>query len=128
MNKRGMPNVQSMSGQSITTSAVSAVLFTANVQGYERLAFRIAPVSQNLTALSIQAKIGAADSNYVTLFSAAGDFTSPAGLVKDASGDLTKLAAASTGWCVLDVSGLTEIRVNVTAAGAGTCGYSYSIN
>ena len=59
------------------------------------------------------------DSNYLTLLSAAADYTSPAGIVVDASGDLTVLGAGATGWLILDVLGFTKIRLQASANVAG---------
>ena len=57
------------------------------------------------------------DSAFVTLFSAAGDFTSPAGLVIDASGDLT-IQAVGTGWLVLNTRPLYAVRVQCSSGNA----------
>jgi len=60
------------------------------------------------------------DSNYVTLLSAAADYTSPAGIVVDASGDLTVLGAGATGWLILDALGFTKIKLQASSAAGGT--------
>lgn len=58
---------------------------------------------------------------YVTLLSVAADYTSPAGIVVDASGDLTTLAGGATGWLILDVLGFEKIKFQASAAvGAST--------
>lgn len=57
------------------------------------------------------------DATEITLYSAAADFTSPAGLIIDASGDLTTTAAAGTGWFVMDVIGLWDITIQASANG-----------
>src|SRR3990167_9022840 len=62
----------------------------------------ILPTVQALDAFIIQVKLHPDDA-YLTMFSAAGDYTTPAGLMEDASGDLTGLAAAATGWFIMDV-------------------------
>ena len=60
------------------------------------------------------------DGAFILMFSAAGDFTSPAGLVVDASGDLTTLAAGATGFLVLDVLALYAIKLEASAAVGAT--------
>lgn len=54
--------------------------------------------------------------SFQVLYDAAGDYTSPAGLVIGASGDLTAQAAATTGWLFLDVSPLYAVKLVGSAA------------
>lgn len=65
-------------------------------------------------AFQIQASVDGG-SNFETLFSAASDYTSPKGILVGASGNLTVLAADATGWFILDVGGLDQIRVQASA-------------
>jgi hypothetical protein len=60
------------------------------------------------------------DGDYVTLLSAGADFTSPAGIVVDASGDLTVLASAGTGWLILDCLAFSKIKLVASSAVGGT--------
>lgn len=53
--------------------------------------------------------------NFETAFSVAGDYTSPSGILVGASGDLTVLAAAATGWYILDCGGLMQVRNQASA-------------
>ncbi len=53
--------------------------------------------------------------NFDTLYSASGDYTSPSGLLIGCSGDLTILAADAVGWFILDVKGIHSIRVQASA-------------
>jgi len=57
--------------------------------------------------------------HFVTLLSVAADYTSPAGIVVDASGDLTILGAGATGWLILDVLGFNRIKLQASANVAG---------
>lgn len=85
-----------------------------------RMVFEVKNEGANaLDAFRVSAKFHK-DGNYVLLFSVAGDFTSPAGLVVDASGDLTTLAAGTTGWLVLDVLGLYKIKIEASSAVGAT--------
>lgn len=59
------------------------------------------------------------DGPWITLYSAAADFTSPAGLVVAASGDLTTLAYQATGWLLLNVLPLYSVRFQAASAMAG---------
>lgn len=65
---------------------------------------------QALDAFIVQGRMSPSDA-YQTLYSAAGDFTSPTGAVIDASGDLTTLAAGSSGWLMLNTLGLHSIKI-----------------
>lgn len=60
-----------------------------------------------------------------TLYSLPTDYTSPRGLVAGASGDLTTLAAAASGWLLLDVKGFYEI--SIYASSANPAGSSVSL-
>lgn len=57
--------------------------------------------------------------NYVNLLAVTADYTTPAGIVVDASGDLTVLGAGATGWLILDVLGFNKIRLQASANVAG---------
>lgn len=85
-------------------------LLQVNVAGYEKLTVSVDVTGQALDQFVIKGR-NHGNGSLMTLFSAAGDFTSPAGIVVDASGDLTTQAAASSGWVVLDVSGWDKIEV-----------------
>lgn len=87
----------------------NTTLLDLDVSGLERLAVQLAVTGQALDAFLVQAT--PPDGTLATYFSAAADFTSPAGLIIDASGDLTVLAAAATGWFVMDVRGLSKVKI-----------------
>jgi hypothetical protein len=55
-----------------------------------------------------------------TLYSAAGSFTAPTGLLTVCSGDLTAQAAATTGSFIMDVGGYHQ--VNIYAASSNVAG------
>jgi hypothetical protein len=83
--------------------------------GLERIFVQFSVTTQALDAFLIQAK-ASADATLTTLYSAAADFTAPTGLLVGASGDLTTTAAAASGWFILDVRGLFEVKVLASAA------------
>ncbi len=56
------------------------------------------------------------DQDYLTLFNASGDFTSPAGILVGASGDLTALGAGATGWFIIDTGGIKSLKVQAARA------------
>jgi hypothetical protein len=56
------------------------------------------------------------DDDYQTLYSNPPHYTTPAGLVVDASGDLTALGAGASGWLLLNVLPLYSIRILASAA------------
>ncbi len=99
----------------------NTTLLDLDVKDLERIFVQIAPTVQAFDAfvIQIQPHTGGA---YSTIASAAADFTSPTGLVVGASGDLTTLAAAATGWFILDVRGLARVKIlaSANAAGAAT--------
>lgn len=50
-----------------------------------------------------------------TLYSTAGDYTSPTGILVGTSGDLTILAADAIGWFMLDCSSINVLRIQASA-------------
>lgn len=88
----------------------NTTLLDLNVEHISALGIDIAVTGQDLDAFVVQGKMGR-DSAYQTLYSAAADFTSPAGAVIDASGDLTVLAAAASGWLMLNTLGLAAVKI-----------------
>lgn len=96
-------------------AAGTTTLCTFDVNFVERLCVEIGVATQALDAFAIQARLHSGGS-FITLFSAAGDFTSPAGILTGASGDLTTLAAGATGWFILDCLGFDQVRLTASAA------------
>lgn len=104
-----MSNVAPINSRT-ATSVDEALLQIANAKippGVTRVAVVIS-VSNDVAMdqFEVRGKVGDTE---ITLASAGADFTSPAGIVVDASGDLTALAANTTGWVLLDVRGLTDL-------------------
>ena len=93
----------------------STTLLEIGVAGLDTISAEFKPTVQAFDAFAIQAKFHAGG-DFVTLYSSAGSFTTPAGLLIGASGDLTTLGAGATGWFVLDVRGLYAVRVTASAA------------
>ena len=69
----------------------------------------IAVTGQDLDTFVVQGRMHQDDS-YQTLYSAAGSYTTPTGLIVGASGDLTTLAAAANGWLLLNVLPLYSVK------------------
>lgn len=90
-------------------------LMNIPVRGLSRIFVQLAVTTQALDAFLIKGK-ASPDATAVTIFSQATDFTSPAGLMVDASGDLTALAASGSGWFAMDVSGLESVEILASAA------------
>lgn len=94
----------------------NTTLLTLRVFGLERIFVQVTPSDNNFDAFSIAAR-SCPDAGSSTLYSTSGAFTSPAGLIVAASGDLTALAAAATGWFIMDVRGLWEVTIAASATG-----------
>lgn len=71
-----------------------------------------------LDAFIVQGKM-TPDDTYQTILAAAADYTAPAGIVIDASGDLTVLASGASGWLLLNVLSFYSIRILTSANVAG---------
>ena len=115
-------------GNVLASNVAVSVAATGNTEildiitnGISELGIEIAVTVQALDAFIVQGRMSP-NGTYQTLYSAAGDFTTPAGLVIDASGDLTVQAAASSGWLLLNVAPLYSVKIlaSANAAGAAT--------
>ena len=84
-------------------------LLDVNTANVERLAVEAVVTGQALDAFVITGKIHP-DSTAVTLKSAAGDYTSPTGVLLLASGDLT-VQPVGTGWFLMDVRPFSSVQV-----------------
>jgi len=102
-------------GPTTVAAAGNTTLATIDVTGRDRLSVEIAVATQALDAFLIQGRTHASAS-YQTLYSSANDFNNPIGLLVGTSGDLTSIAAAATGWFVLDARGLESIKLLGSAA------------
>jgi hypothetical protein len=95
-----------------------------SVVGCDRLTAEILVAGQALDAFIVKGKC-TRDGADITLFSIATDYTTPAGIVIDASGDLTS-QAVGTGWLVLDVRGFYDISLH--ASSGNVAGSTVSIH
>ena len=86
--------------------------------GMDRIFVTVGVATNALAGFNIQAQ-ATADGPAQTLYSTAGNFTTPSGLLVGASGDLTTLAAGATGWFIMQVSGLAYVIVNATSGNVG---------
>lgn len=113
-----MAQTMEVTGRALSASNVgvtvaqsgNTTLLEVPVEQLSALGVSISVTGQDLDAFVIQGRMSRDDA-YQTLYSAAGDFTSPAGAVIDASGDLTVLAAAASGWVMINTLGLYSVKV-----------------
>jgi len=111
--------IDSNSGNIAIPAAGNTDIIELDVSQLARLALEIRNAgAQAFDALLVLGKFHP-DGAYVTLLSAAGDFTTPAGIVVDASGDLTVLGAGATGWLILDVLAMQKVKLQASANVAG---------
>jgi hypothetical protein len=81
--------------------------------------------SNPFTGLSIIANTG---NDTITIQSAGTDFTSPGGVMVDASGDLTTLGSGTSGWFVMDCLGIDGLDIHAESDLGTTCDFSWSGN
>ena len=90
----------------------NTVLLELPVRGLSQAFIRFAVADQALDAFIVE---GRADTGaYVSLLTAI--TATPGGLVVAASGTLASQAAGTSGWCVLNVRGMDQIRISASAA------------
>lgn len=102
----------------------NTTLLDVDVSRYDRIMVHVAVTGQNLDAFLIKGA-GSLDGTLETLYSTAANFTAPTGLIVGASGDLTTLAAAATGWFIMDTTGLK--RVQILASSGNVAGSTVSV-
>lgn len=109
----------------ITVAAAgNTTLATLDVKGQKRLSFEVVNQgAQAFDAFTIQGRFHE-NGDYVNLYTTG--YTTPTGILQGASGDLTTLASAATGWFIMDVSGLESVRVTASAAAGGTSADIYA--
>lgn len=96
----------------------NTTLLEIPVKGLERIFVQFDVTSNAFDAFIISAR-ASRDASYAVLYNAAGDFLVPQGLLLGASGDLTTQAVGS-GWFIMDVRGLNEVKVEASGNGAST--------
>jgi hypothetical protein len=127
----GTPNVPGYTGdaghikqgnvqgtQSIAANGLDQTLIeiaTIDVEFANGLGVEISITAQALDQFTISARYHASGS-YQTLYSLAGEYTSPSGILKGTSGDLTAISAGSTGWFIMDVRGIESIQIKAACA------------
>lgn len=82
-----------------------------------RLGLEIAVASHDLVALDIYGRFHK-DGSLVLMYTAAGDYTNPRGPLIGTSGDLTIIAAAASGWLIMDVDGLASVAIKAQSGNA----------
>lgn len=96
----------------------NTTLLTIPVEGLERIFVQLDVTDNALDAFLIRSRCSK-DATTTTLYSTSGAFTSPAGLLVGASGDLTAQAVGS-GWFIMDVRGLWDVTIQASGNGAAT--------
>lgn len=103
-------------GTTVTTALIELVTFSTH--NLKRVGIEIAITLQTFDQFQILGQFGKGGS-FVILYSAAADYTSPGGAIVDVSGDLTILAAGNSGWFIMDVEGIDQIKLKGACATTG---------
>jgi len=90
-------------------------LITIPTARIERMTIQIDVVTTALDQFEVQARPSTAAA-FNTIFSSSSDFTTASDVMIKASGDLTALGAASTGWIILFPSGWEQTRIQIARA------------
>ena len=101
----------------VIPAAGNTVLLDLTVAGLAHLGVEVKPTVNDLDGFLVEVKFSP-DADWVTLTSAI--TSTPAGLILAASGTLATLAAAATGWFIMDVRGLYGVRVSASGSVADT--------
>lgn len=109
-----------LASTTVAVAGLTTIGAAINVLNYEQIMVRIDNSDDTGTAailfdaFEIQASVDGG-SNFETLYSSSADYTNPAGILIGTSGDLTILAADTTGWFILNCSGIDQLRVQASA-------------
>ena len=90
----------------------------------QRIFVEIAVATAAIDQFVILAKTHESGS-YHTLFSTAGDYTSPVGILLGTSGDLTAVASGSSGWFILDTLSLQDIQIKTASSSTASSVTAY---
>lgn len=113
---RGTRIALTKSSATLVNTTLDHIISTS---GIERLFIQITVAVAALTGFAVKGK-SHPDAANVTLYSAASDYTLPAGLIVGASGDLTTQAVGALGWLILDVRSLDSVTITATSGGTAT--------
>lgn len=102
-----------------TVTAALTLIDTIVVTNYDALTVHLDNNGVTLDQFEIAGNV-VKDGTFEILFNAAVDFTSPAGILIGASGDLTILADGAQGWFLLYPKGFYSIRIRAASSGADT--------
>lgn len=97
----------------VIPAAGNTVLLDLTVAGLAHLGVEVKPTVNNLDGFLVEVKFSP-DADWVTLTSSI--TSTPAGLILAASGTLATLAAAATGWLIMDVRGLYGVRISASGS------------
>lgn len=92
------------------------VMATFRVHDYDEMTCQIEVETNALDQFIVSGRVHD-ESGWMILFNAGADFTSPAGLMIDASGDLTAQAVGA-GWFKMNVGGFYELRISAASGNA----------
>ncbi|SRR5258708_29883168 len=106
--------------QTVSIPAALTTLLDIDVSLISRISLEVKNTGANaFTAFQINGKMDDAG-DMVVMISAATHFTTPTGIIVDASGDLTVLGAGAIGWVFIDVLGLKRLQVRANSGTATT--------
>ena len=96
-------------------AAGNTTLAVIDVSLGERLVIEVGVITQALDAFIVQARV-AGSPNYITVASAAGDYSAPVSPMVRVVGTPVTLAAAATALLIMDVRSFVDVRLQASAA------------
>jgi len=105
-----------LAATTVAVAGLTTIGSAIDVSDFEKIFVQIDNTHASAVVFdAFEIQISPDGTNFETAFSTSGDYTSPAGILIGCSGDLTVLAAAATGWFILDVTGLASIQLQASA-------------
>lgn len=122
-NKQFTPYVRFSSPANQMDASADQDLFTLDVESLHRVCLKFTVAVAALTAFKIHAQFNPEDTVWVPLRILTGDFSTPkAPLIDATSGIFTQ--AAGVAYIILDVSGISKLKIAASSAGAPTVALS----
>lgn len=126
---RGLPRAQNFLGgvaqPATLLAAGNTTLATIDTSMIDRLVIEVGVITQAFDAFAVAAQV-AGSPNFVTIASIAGDFSTPVSPMVRAVGTPVTLAAGATALLVLDVRGISAVRIQASAAVDGAVATLYA--
>lgn len=103
--------------KSVSVADTLTTIFEKNIQTVGRIFinFTVADYALDQFAVAVRSN---PEASYDVLFSSSADYVTPTGILVGTSGDLTIVAAGSSGWLIMDTDSIESVRIQAASSNA----------